>query len=458
MFKKIVGLWFFTKWKNAKNIQQYIQTLIDQWAQEFFTGYVPSYWYEYFWFEVSPNGRFSEHEQITDMESLKEIVKEIHTHGKEIFVNLNAWYYTPVTFPFIERMVAECMDIGVDGFICGNIEILEYLHSLPYSGKINLSTILSIYNTQALEYFLQNYRIYRVILSRELTLKEIEHLVTSYPHVLFEVFWEWDFCRYNNGLCFAEHKYGERDICMLVVHDLIVKKRFRPDYMKIILSDEEVSQKLMKFDNHFANIFEEIEEYTLKLAFDDAMSSENECVKSLQEKLYKVGKREDLFFDALKWPEHKDNKNILTCYRALILLEKHGMLDSYLKELKQELHNSITTGMKAYGESLKMFHSRELLHARELQDFYAKWDTLNVFSYLFFSKFSNIDTVKFPQRGRNHFYKWKLIDDVLQKGYIDVSLLPRTISPERCHYDLTFLFQNNPYRFRTMLQGLSFHD
>lgn len=122
------------------------------------------------------------------MESLKEIVKEIHTHGKEIFVNLNAWYYTPVTFPFIERMVAECMDIGVDGFICGNIEILEYLHSLPYSGKINLSTILSIYNTQALEYFLQNYRIYRVILSRELTLKEIEHLVTSYPHVLFEVF------------------------------------------------------------------------------------------------------------------------------------------------------------------------------------------------------------------------------------------------------------------------------
>jgi collagenase-like PrtC family protease len=71
--------------------------------------------------------RFSEHEQITDFETLQALVKEIHKYGLEIFMNLNSRYYTDEVMPLIEQMFAEFEEIGVDGIICGNIGILEYL-------------------------------------------------------------------------------------------------------------------------------------------------------------------------------------------------------------------------------------------------------------------------------------------------------------------------------------------
>jgi len=48
---------------------------------------------------------------------LKKIVEEVHKYKLEIFVNLNAWYYTDETMPFIEKMVEEISSIGADGII-----------------------------------------------------------------------------------------------------------------------------------------------------------------------------------------------------------------------------------------------------------------------------------------------------------------------------------------------------
>ena len=136
MFKKIVGLWFSSKWKNAKDVEKYISGLVESWAWEFFVWYNPNYWSDKFGFEVSPNGRFAEHEQVTDYETLKKIVEEVHKHNLEIFINLNAWYYTPETMPFIEQMVEEFIWLGIDGIICWNISILEYLTSINVKGTV----------------------------------------------------------------------------------------------------------------------------------------------------------------------------------------------------------------------------------------------------------------------------------------------------------------------------------
>jgi collagenase-like PrtC family protease len=75
---------------------------------------------------------------------------------------------------------------------------LEYLKSIDYKGKINISTIMALYNKEAIKFFLENYKINKIILSRELTLKEIEELVNEFRDTKFEVFGEGDFCRYNN--------------------------------------------------------------------------------------------------------------------------------------------------------------------------------------------------------------------------------------------------------------------
>lgn len=203
----------------------------------------------------------------------------------------------------------------MDGIICGNIGILEYLKERNYCRKINISTILAVYNSEALRFFLENYSINKVILSREITLQEIEKLVTEFPQTQFEVFGEGDFCRYNNGLCFAEHKYGAKDICTVVVNDLVIHKVFRADFKKIIL-DENISEqaKLQKFDERYQDIFYR-EEIFQRLLLGDISDT---IAKELFEKILLSSiKRVDLFFDAQKPLQDERNQRILTFLKAL---------------------------------------------------------------------------------------------------------------------------------------------
>lgn len=457
MFKKIVWLWFSTKGKNAKDVEKYISDLVEWGANEFFTGYNPPYWFEKFWFEVSPNGRFAEHEQITDFESLKLIVQEVHKHWFELFINLNAWYYTDVTMPYIKQMVDEFISLWIDWIICWNIWILEYLKSIDYKGKINISTIMAVYNIEAIRFFLENYNVNKVILSREITLREIEKIVMTFPETKFEVFGEGDFCRYNNWLCFAEHKYGTRDICTVVVNDLIFKKKFRADFKKIVL-DSSLSDldKIWMFDDNFQDIFEKIADILTKI---ELWMEDGDFLKKELFSIYIISKnRVDLFFDAISWVNSDKNKKILVYFKWLTyILQNYSISEEQdkidLLELREELEKSIQTGMQYFFSKIKQVGGEPKLKALETGLFYAKWDNLNLYSYLFFSKFPNIETVKFPTRWRNYNEKIKIIEDSVNSQEVKKEFLDRSISLERAHYDLTYLFWDKLW-FRKMLKNI----
>lgn len=454
MFKKIVGLGFSSKWKNAKDVEKYIESLVDSWAWEFFVWYNPSYWSDKFWFEVSPNGRFAEHEQVTDYETLQAIINAVHSHELEIFINLNAWYYTPETMPLIEKMVGEFIELWVDWIICWNISILEYLKSIDYSWKVNISTIMALYNKESIKFFINNYKINKVILSREVTLKEIENISSEFPDMNFEVFWEWDFCRYNNWLCFAEHKYWAKDICTVVVNDLITKKRYKPDFKKIIL-DETLNneEKINILNDDYITDFEKISWILWKI--DIWLVDSNDLYIELEKLVIKNNSRVDLFFDALKPLNSEKNKNILIFLRWIkVLLKSEYEIISEKKdiilELEEELNNSFKTYLEYNSSKLKKVWWEAKLKALELASFYSKWDNLNLYSYLFFDKIENVDTVKFPTRWRNYSEKIQIIDNVLKQWKISEDLLDRGINIERAHYDLTYLFWDKLW-FRNMM-------
>ena len=463
MFKKIVGLGFSTSGKNKKAVKKYINSLVDAWAREFFTGYNPPYWSDKFGFEVSPNGRFAEHEQITDIETLREIVEEVQGHWLELFVNLNAWYYTDETFPIIQKMVEEFIEIWVDGIICGNISILEYLKEIKFSWKINISTILAAYNSEAIKFYLDNYKINKIILSREVTLKEIEELVKEFPDTLFEVFWEGDFCRYNNWLCFAEHKYWARDICTVVVNDLVIKKKFRADFKDFILDENLTNQeKIEKMDDKYSNTFGQIETLLNKieniyLFQREYPQGEGLEFQELMKLIWLARNRVDLFFDWLKPLDSEHNKNILMYLRWVkYLLKNETKIDDIKKQELEALAIELSWSFKSYlkynAEKIKSIGWTAKLKALEIGTFYAKWDNLNLYNYLFFEDL-HIDTVKFPTRGRNYAEKIELIEKVLQKWKVDEDHIDRGISMERAHYDLTYLFGEKLW-FRKMLQNV----
>lgn len=450
-----MGLGFPSQGKNKKDVRKYIDDLVASWAGEFFTWYNPSYWSDKYGFEVSPNGRFAEHEQITDFETLKTVVEVVHSHNLEIFINLNAWYYTDETFPLILQMLEEFEPLKIDGIICGNIWILEHLKESGYTGKINISTILAVYNSEAIRFLLENYKINKIILSREITLKEIEYLVTTFPDTDFEVFGEGDFCRYNNGLCYAEHKYGAKDICTIVVNDLIYKKKFRPDFKKL-LQDGSLSEieKIEMLDDTYQDVFDEI-----AIILDDILIwtiIESEASEKLYKLIYNARLRVDLYFDSMKPLADEKNRKILTFLKGIkYVLENHDDMPGDRREkieiLKEELEQSIQKWMNHLKAMIQQKWWLPKLRAEELASFYAKGDNLNLYSYLFFSRFPNINTVKFPTRWRNYGEKIKLIERVLQDGQVDKDLIGRWISMERTHYDLTYLFWEKLW-FRELLQ------
>ncbi|HIP21671.1 MAG TPA: hypothetical protein EYG72_01825 [Candidatus Pacebacteria bacterium] len=53
---------------------------------------------------------------------------------------------------------------------------------------MNVSTIFNIYNKETVKFLIENYKINRVILPREVTLKEIIDITNHFPNVKFEVF------------------------------------------------------------------------------------------------------------------------------------------------------------------------------------------------------------------------------------------------------------------------------
>lgn len=455
MFKKIVWLWFSSKWKNAKEVWSYIESLVEAWAEEFMTWYNPSYWFEKFGFEVSPNGRFAEHEQITDYETLKQIVEKVHEHKLEIFVNLNAWYYTNETFPLIKKMVSEIIEIWFDWIICWNISILEYLKEINYTKKINLSTILSLYNKESIRFFIENYKINKVILSREVTLKEIEDIVSEFPDIQFEVFWEWDFCRYNNWLCFAEHKYWAKDICTVVVNDLVIKKRFKPDYKKIIL--EKTWSNIYKtelLNDNYKNEFESIKEIIEHI--EVWLEDKKRWLETIYSMIEKVQNRIDLYYDSLKNIDSEDNKKILIVLKWINYLI-YNNYDSWNKEklikLKNELEKSVKTWIAYNLEQEQDLWWKNRIKAMETASFYWKNDILNMYSYLFFDKFKNIVTVKFPTRWRSSVEKLKIIKETINKWEVDSTLLNRSMSLKRTHYDLTHIFSDKLW-FRKLLNKI----
>ncbi|USN57809.1 MAG: hypothetical protein H6767_05490 [Candidatus Peribacteria bacterium] len=170
--------------------------------------------------------------------------------------------------------------------------------------------------------------------------------------------------------------------------------------------------------------------------------------------LKSVGTRVDVYFDAMKPLYHLHNQGIIAVSKVLkYLLEQEDISSQEREEYMEfceELEHSIKTGLQYLKEKTLQIGGAPKLRALTLANTYAKGDALNLYSYLFFSQFPNIDTVKFPTRGRNYGEKIKKIEEVLQLGEVSQELIDRGSSLERTHYDLSYLFGEKLW-FRRLL-------
>ncbi len=139
------------------------------------------------------------------VEDIKEVVNYAHKFWAKVFVTMN----TILNDKEIEEAVLlakELERIGVDALIIQDLGLLEKLNTnLP----LHMSTQCDNYLPQKVEFF-NNLGITRVVLARELSLKQIEQIHKENPNLELEAFVHGALCVSMSGQCYLSQQIGRR--------------------------------------------------------------------------------------------------------------------------------------------------------------------------------------------------------------------------------------------------------
>ena len=149
------------------------------------------------------------------LEDIKEIVDYAHKFNVKVHVTLNT-ILTDDELKEAEKLIHKLYEIGVDALIVQDMGILE----LAIEGKLppvelHASTQCNNRTLEKVKFF-QNTGVKRVILARELTLSEIEHICEEVrksdfnPDMEIEVFIHGALCVSYSGQCYLSASIGGR--------------------------------------------------------------------------------------------------------------------------------------------------------------------------------------------------------------------------------------------------------
>lgn len=132
------------------------------------------------------------------VEDIARLVEYAHIFGVKVYVTLNT-IFEDKDIANVQELIAELYEIGVDALIVQDMGIKE-MNIPPIS--LHCSTQMDNRTIEKVK-FLADCGYPRVVLARELTLKEIEEIHTALPNVELEVFVHGALCVSYSGQCYA---------------------------------------------------------------------------------------------------------------------------------------------------------------------------------------------------------------------------------------------------------------
>ncbi len=141
--------------------------------------------------------------------SLKEAVAHSHQLGKRIYLTMNIYAHNSKVRPFLDSF-CELADLGPDGFIMSDNGLIAQALRLRPDAVIHLSTQANATNWTAVEFF-RDIGVKRVILSRELSLREIAQIHEKVPDIELEAFVHGSICIAQSGRCLISNYLNHRD-------------------------------------------------------------------------------------------------------------------------------------------------------------------------------------------------------------------------------------------------------
>ncbi|MDR2010126.1 MAG: U32 family peptidase [Bacteroidales bacterium] len=148
---------------------------------------------------------------------LYNIIKEAHSRKKKIYVTLNTLIKNEELNELIE-VLGVLSQLGIDALIIQDIAILNLVKKIFRNLKIHASTQMGVHNSAGCNFF-EKQGFERVILSRELTRKELEK-ISGISKIQKEIFIHGALCYSFSGYCLFSSYLGgnsaNRGLCAQV--------------------------------------------------------------------------------------------------------------------------------------------------------------------------------------------------------------------------------------------------
>ncbi len=159
----------------------------------------------YFGLDVGFNARARAHN--INFQELPELMARMHLRGVRGYVTLNTLVFTD-ELARLEKHVRQVTDAGVDAVLVQDIGAARLIRAISPELEIHASTQMTMTCASAIEE-VRELGIDRVVLARELSLKEIAH-ITQRTTVPVEVFVHGALCVAYSGQCLTSESLGGR--------------------------------------------------------------------------------------------------------------------------------------------------------------------------------------------------------------------------------------------------------
>ncbi|MBI4651484.1 U32 family peptidase, partial [Candidatus Desantisbacteria bacterium] len=187
-----------------------IKILHNAGANEFYGGYLPSYWEKKYSFLCSPSGRTFKEAHIIEFNNLKKIINYCKKNGLVFSLTLNAPLYLPEQYPLLFKLIEEYTGAGGENIIAADIGLILSLQEKQYPVILHLGTSGAVLN-HFTAMFYKEMGIKRIVLERQLTVAEITEIVNCVTDVKFDVFILIGKCPNIEGLCTFLHDSPDRN-------------------------------------------------------------------------------------------------------------------------------------------------------------------------------------------------------------------------------------------------------
>ncbi len=141
------------------------------------------------------------------IDEIKEACSFAHNLNKKVYLTLNIVFHNE-DLANVDKFIKEVVDAGIDAFIVSDPFIIKYIKD-NYPVEVHLSTQGSTTNLESVKYWKEE-GIDRVVLAREVSIKEIEEIYKE-TSLDLEVFIHGAMCTFYSGRCCLSNYFTNRD-------------------------------------------------------------------------------------------------------------------------------------------------------------------------------------------------------------------------------------------------------